>query len=49
MSRKLELAPIYFAALACLFVFGAAYGQVRPSGFVPARITQRVDERNLEK
>ncbi|PYU18098.1 MAG: hypothetical protein DMG30_29125, partial [Acidobacteria bacterium] len=47
MSRKLELAPIYFAALACLFVFGAAYGQVRPSGFVPARITQRVDERNL--
>ncbi|PYU27353.1 MAG: peptidase S53, partial [Acidobacteria bacterium] len=48
MSRKLELAPLYFGALACLFVFGAAaHGQDRPSGFVPARITQGVDERNL--
>src|SRR5437016_4806368 len=47
MLRRLELAPLYLGALACLFISGPAHAQVRPGGHAPARITQRVDERNL--
>src|SRR5690349_14893801 len=43
MLRKLEAACSY-GALACLFIFGAARAQVRQGGFVPPRITQRVDD-----
>jgi len=47
MLRKLKFGSFYLGALACLFISGAARAQVRAGSHAPARITQRVDERNL--